>query len=169
LYLLGPAPNGGEPGELYLNYFSLLPSSGPAVLGQGLLLPNQWQKGTLSPWTKENLFSITYAFACIPIRIQIGTKAKVECSTCFLRKIVEQIKPIKVYNNFKENRQKLIKDQKDKTGVYCLVNKINGNIYIGTSTNIAVRMRNYLNTTLKNKTKIKIKICLLYKHCVNMG
>jgi len=121
-----------EGGDLYLNYFSLL--------------------GTLSPWTKENLFSITYAFACIPLRIQIGTKAKVECSTCFLRKIVEQIKPIKVYNNFKENRQKLIKDQKDKTGVYCLVNKINGNIYIGTSTNIAVRMRNYLNTTfLKNK------------------
>ena len=75
-----------------------------------------------------------------------------ESSTCFLTKAIEQIKPIKVYNNFKENRLQLIKDQKDKTGVYCLVNLTNGNIYIGSSVNIATRMRNYLNTTfLKNK------------------
>ena len=73
-------------------------------------------------------------------------------SICFLSTVVEQIKPIKVYNNFKENRLQLIKDQKDKTGVYCLVNLINGKIYIGSSVNLAVRMRNYLNTTfLKNK------------------
>jgi excinuclease UvrABC nuclease subunit len=73
-------------------------------------------------------------------------------STSFLIKVVEQIKPIKVYNNFKEDRLQLIKDQKDKIGVYCLVNLINGNIYIGSSTNLAVRMRNYLNNTfLKNK------------------
>ena len=74
------------------------------------------------------------------------------CSTCFLSKIVEQIKPIKVYNNFKEDRDQLIRDQKEKTGVYCLVNLTNGHIYIGSSINLAVRMRNYLNTTfLKNK------------------
>ena len=74
------------------------------------------------------------------------------CSTCFLSKIVEQIKPIKVYNNFKEDRDQLMRDQKEKTGVYCLVNLTNGHIYIGSSINLAVRMRNYLNTTfLKNK------------------
>lgn len=73
-------------------------------------------------------------------------------STCFLTKTVEQIKPIKVYNKFKEDRQQIRKDQKYKTGVYCLVNKINGNIYIGSSVNLSVRMMNYLNTTfLKNK------------------
>nr|YP_010835447.1 hypothetical protein QLP32_mgp14 [Perenniporia fraxinea]WFS78680.1 hypothetical protein [Perenniporia fraxinea] len=75
-----------------------------------------------------------------------------ECSTCFFSKIVEQVKPIKVYNNFKGDREQLIKDQKEKTGVYCLVNLINGHIYIGSSTNLALRMRNYLNTSfLKNK------------------
>ena len=74
-----------------------------------------------------------------------------KCSTCFLTKVVEQIKPIKVYSNFKEDKQQLKKDQKDKTGVYCLVNLINGHIYIGSSVNLAVRMSNYLNTTyLKN-------------------
>ena len=73
-------------------------------------------------------------------------------TTCFLIKTVEQIKPIKVYNNFKEDRQQLKKHQTDKTGVYCLVNKINGNIYIGSSVNLALRMMNYLNTTfLKNR------------------
>jgi len=46
----------------------------------------------------------------------------------------------------------LIKEQKDKTGVYCLVNLINGNIYIGSSANLSGRMRNYLNNTfLKSK------------------
>jgi group I intron endonuclease len=73
-------------------------------------------------------------------------------TSCFLTNIVEKIKPIKVYNNFKEDRQQIRKDQIDNTGVYCLVNKINGNIYIGSSVNLAVRMMNYLNTTfLKNK------------------
>jgi group I intron endonuclease len=76
-------------------------------------------------------------------------------SICFLTKVVEQIKPIKVYSNFKKDRLQLIKDQKDKTGVYCLINLINGNFYIGSSSNLAVRMRNYLNTTFLNNKKNK--------------
>nr|QEN73924.1 hypothetical protein [Lentinula edodes]WGO76468.1 GIY-YIG endonuclease [Lentinula edodes] len=72
--------------------------------------------------------------------------------TSYLSKVVAEIKPIKVYNNFKEDKQDIKKDQKDKTGVYCLINLINGNIYIGSSVNLAVRMSNYLNTTfLKNR------------------
>ena len=80
----------------------------------------------------------------------------------FLSKIVEQIKPIKVYNNFKEDRDQLMRDQKEKTPAepgYCLVNLTNDHIYIGSSTNLALPPpplkgggRNYLNTTfLKNK------------------
>jgi len=72
-------------------------------------------------------------------------------ATCFLTKTVEQIKPIKVYNKFKEDRLQLIKDHQNKAGVYCLVNLINGHTYIGSSINLANRMRNYLNNTfLKN-------------------
>ena len=75
-----------------------------------------------------------------------------EYSSCFLTNVVEQIKPIKKYNNFKGDKDQIKKDQKGKTGVYCLVNLINGHIYIGSSVNLAVRMSNYLNTTyLKNK------------------
>ena len=43
-------------------------------------------------------------------------------STCFLTKAVEELKPIKVYSNFKQDKQQIKNDQKNKTGVYCLVN-----------------------------------------------
>jgi group I intron endonuclease len=77
----------------------------------------------------------------------------------FLTKAVEQIKPIKVYSNFKGERLQLIKDQKNKAGVYCLVNLINGHTYIGSSINLASRMRNYLNNAfLKNKKNSNMPI-----------
>ena len=78
-----------------------------------------------------------------------------KCSICFLTKIVEQIKPVKYYKNLKDDKQQLIKEQKNKAGVYCLVNLKNGNIYIGSSINISVRMRNYLNTTFLKHRKNK--------------
>ena len=77
--------------------------------------------------------------------------------TCFLMVQVKLINPLKVYSNFKEDRLQLIKDQKNKAGIYCLVNLINGHTYIGSSTNIQVRMRNYLNNLfLKNKKNINM-------------
>lgn len=80
--------------------------------------------------------------------------------TCFLIGQVKLINPIKVYSNFKEERLQLIKDHKNKAGIYCLVNLINGITYIGSSINIQVRLRNYLKNPLceiirKNK----------YAHC----
>lgn len=75
-----------------------------------------------------------------------------EISSTFLSSAIEKIKPIKYYPNFKEDLPQINKDQSNKTGVYCLLNLINGNIYIGSSVNIAIRMKNYSNTAfLKNK------------------
>jgi group I intron endonuclease len=49
--------------------------------------------------------------------------------------------------------------QKDKSGVYCLVNNINSHSYIGSSINLASRMKNYLNKTfLKSRQNINIPI-----------
>ena len=82
----------------------------------------------------------------------------IEYSSCFLSNVEKQIKPIKIYNNFKAHKDQIKKDQKGKTGIYCLVNLINGHIYIGSSVNLDVRMSNYLNIIyLKNK---KIITCL---------
>ena len=104
----------------------------------------------------EHIFEILNSFVIIN---EPFPYFDIGCSTCFLSKIVEQIKPIKVYNNFKEDRDQLMRDQKEKTGVYCLVNLTNGHIYIGSSINLAVRMRNYLNTTfLKNKRNKNLPI-----------
>lgn len=46
-------------------------------------------------------------------------------------------------------------------GVYCLVNLTNGHVYVGSSINLAARMRNYLNTTyLKNQKNKNMPIIL---------
>lgn len=63
-----------------------------------------------------------------------------------------QIKPVKIYKSLKEDKLKLFKEQKNQTGVYSLVNLINGNTYIGSSINIEHRMKSYLNKAfLKSK------------------
>lgn len=69
------------------------------------------------------------------------------------------LNPIKYYDNLKLDRVKLLKDNKDKSGIYCLVNKINRNIYVGSSINLSSRMKNYLNNTfLKSKQNINMPI-----------
>lgn len=71
----------------------------------------------------------------------------------------KELKPIKVYTNLKENKADILKEQKDKSGVYCLINKIDGHTYIGSSINLASRMKNYLNNTfLKNKKNSNMPI-----------
>jgi hypothetical protein len=57
------------------------------------------------------------------------------------------LKAVKVYENFKEDRIKIIKQEIGRSGVYCLINKVNGHTYVGSSINLASRMRNYLNKT----------------------
>jgi group I intron endonuclease len=69
------------------------------------------------------------------------------------------LKPIKVYNSLKNDRIKILKNEKDKSAVYLLYNNINDNYYVGSSVNIASRMRNYLNNSfLKSKQNINMPI-----------
>lgn len=42
-------------------------------------------------------------------------------------------KPIKVYNNLKENKFLIISDNKNKIGIYCFTNIKNGKKYVGMS------------------------------------
>ena len=77
---------------------------------------------------------------------------------CWLDSI-KNLKPKKVYNNLKQDRVQILKDQKDKCGVYCLINNTNGHAYVGSSINLASRMRNYLNNTfLKSKQNMNMPI-----------
>ena len=65
---------------------------------------------------------------------------------------IKNLKPAKVYNSLKNDRVLILKDEKYKSAVYCLINKINGHAYVGSSIHLSSRMRNYLNNTfLKSK------------------
>lgn len=69
------------------------------------------------------------------------------------------LNPIKVYNSLKEDRVNILKEQRDKSGVYCLINKANGHPYVGSSINLASRMRSYLNNNfLKSKKNVNMPI-----------
>ncbi len=69
------------------------------------------------------------------------------------------LKVDKVYDNFKQDRVNIIKQEKGRSGVYLLINKINNHTYVGSSTNLASRMRNYLNKAfLKSKQNINMPI-----------
>ena len=71
----------------------------------------------------------------------------------------DHLKPINVYNNFKETRHLILKQEKDKSGIYCLVNNVNIHVYIGSSIHLANRMKNYLNTAfLKSKKNLNMPI-----------
>jgi len=88
------------------------------------------------------------------------------CCSMILTKAINIIKPIKVYSNLKTDKDNLIKDHKKKVGVYCLVNLINGNFYVGSSHNIASRMQSYLSDSYlghyKNKNMPITKALLKY-------
>lgn len=75
-------------------------------------------------------------------------------SACFfLAELIENIKPVNVYHNLKEKRSLLFKENKNKQGIYCIVNISNGHNYIGSSINLANRMRNYLKISFLNKKR----------------
>ena len=63
----------------------------------------------------------------------------------FLEELLKEIKSVKIYKNFKENKGQILKENKNKPGIYCLVNVSNGHYYIGSSINLSIRLRNYLN------------------------
>jgi group I intron endonuclease len=72
---------------------------------------------------------------------------------------IKDLSPLKMYNNLKEDRLNILKEQRDKSGVYCLINKINGHSYVGSSINLAARMRNYINSNfLKSRQNINMPI-----------
>jgi len=71
---------------------------------------------------------------------------------------IRNLKPVKVYN-LQKDRLQILKNEKDKPGVYCFINQINGHTYVGSSINLASRMRNYLNNTfLKSKQNLNMPI-----------
>ena len=100
-------------------------------------------------------------FFCLPSSVLLSPTDKKEGTAhgSFEGDNKNKLNPVKVYNSLKQCKVQILKDQKDKCGVYCLINNINGHNYIGSSINLASRMRNYLNNTfLKSKENINMPI-----------
>lgn len=119
-------------------------------------------KGGYSPWNQKLLFNSLVASNNNPlfkaqararadIKFNIRTYSTSNLSTLYppsfgeamLRRDQEKqdntdnLVPLIAYDNFKENRVNILKEQKDKSGIYCLINKNNGHSYIGSSINLA--------------------------------
>jgi group I intron endonuclease len=98
--------------------------------------------------TSSGRMVITRSYSNFSNKQQVGNKY-----------MIQNLNAVKVYDNFKEDRVNILKEQRDKSGVYCLINKVNGHSYVGSSMNLASRMRNYLNKTfLKSKQNANMPI-----------
>jgi group I intron endonuclease len=97
----------------------------------------------------NNSFNLNFK---LTLRTYSTSNFKIEDNT-------NNLDPLIVYDNFKQDKANILKEQKDKSGVYCLINKNNGHSYVGSSINLASRMKNYLNNTfLKSKQNINMPI-----------
>lgn len=56
-----------------------------------------------------------------------------------------KIKPVKYYNNIYDLKSIIIKENKNKSGIYKFTNKLNGKFYIGSSVNLRRRFANYFS------------------------
>ena len=69
--------------------------------------------------------------------------------------------PEVIYNNSKEDKTRIFKENKNKRVVYRWVNKINNKAYIGSSINFSVRLYKYYSLKHLSKSKTPIHNALL--------
>ena len=68
-------------------------------------------------------------------------------------------------NNFLLNKNQILLENKNKIGVYCIINKLNGYIYVGKSINLSRRIANYFqNSYLHKKSGLIYPTLLKYGH-----
>lgn len=78
-----------------------------------------------------------------------------------LKKKSLQLKPLVIYSNIDLNKTQIFKENKNRAGVYRLVNKTNNKTYVGSSINITLRFYKYFNIKHLYKSKTSIHLALL--------
>jgi group I intron endonuclease len=74
----------------------------------------------------------------------------------------DNINYIKVYKNIFEMRKDILNENKGKSGIYMLTNKITNDKYIGQSINISNRFKNYFNLSyIKSQDSLRISRALI--------
>lgn len=84
----------------------------------------------------------------------------------FIASSLFPITPVKEYVNSDLQKQSIISENNDKSGIYCWVNRINGKFYIGSSINLKSRLLDYFSKNhLEKKSGMPIcKGLLKYGH-----
>lgn len=68
------------------------------------------------------------------------------------------IKPVKYYSDAYAMKLLILKENKNKSGIYRFTNKLNGNFYIGSSINLSNRFTRYFNIAYISKVKNNLTI-----------
>jgi len=76
--------------------------------------------------------------------------------------------PVVVYTNAETQRIQILKENKSKSGVYRWVNLENGKSYVGSSTDLGRRLRNYFYISFL-KTEIKKNKSMIYNALLKYG
>jgi group I intron endonuclease len=71
---------------------------------------------------------------------------------------LDYLNPIKSYVDAYAYQKEIYKDNKDKAGIYRFYNKINGNFYIGSSTNLKNRFVRYFNLSYISRVRNELSI-----------
>ena len=78
------------------------------------------------------------------------------------------VKPVKKYANADLDKLQIIKENKGKSGVYLLINLINGKTYIGSSVDLGRRFRYYYDVNTLDKALRKSNY-LIYRALLKYG
>jgi Cytochrome C oxidase subunit II, transmembrane domain/GIY-YIG catalytic domain len=71
---------------------------------------------------------------------------------------LDLLKPVKSYEDTYVYKKEIYKDNKDKAGIYRFFNKINGNFYIGSTTNLKNRFVRYFNLSYISRVRNELTI-----------
>jgi len=96
----------------------------------------------------------------LPLRSKASSFSFICCKTNYSTNSsvsdAPQPQPEKIYKNADLDKAQIIQENKGKSGVYRWVNLVNGKSYIGSSVNLALRLRNYFNFSfISNKRRGK--------------
>lgn len=68
------------------------------------------------------------------------------------------VNPIITYNDLVINKRHIIKENKDKSGIYIFTNQLNGKMYIGSSSNLSSRFLKLLNLNYISKHQNELSL-----------
>ena len=96
-------------------------------------------------------------FKFIPLNYKVSTHIRTYCTLPNTDSI-----PAKVYEDAYSMKNIIIKENTGKSGIYMLTNKLTGDIYVGQSSDISNRFKNYFNLSyLKSKNGFRISRALI--------